>query len=521
MTPLMLPDGFTRGSATVATLFEALGEPLAWWVAGLVLLVAAALVSRRRDGFAVALAAAASLALGVACDGLVDDAYIQFRYAANLAAGEGPVFNPGERIEGASGGIWIGALAIGSQLSGLEAGVVGRLLSLLLAPLATVLAALAGRRLAGGQGGAVAAVLWAALPTPALYAATGLETTAFAAALWLVAAGTAAGRARPAALGGVLAALLRPEGAVLAAFALPAWPRLGRAARAAVVAALVAGAAIAAARLAYYGAPLPRSVMVKGFAAAAPAALGSAYLGSALVEWWPLLLAAAAALRSRLALPALLPALGWTAVVGLRGGDWMPGSRYLLPLLVVLVAAAATRVGRLRAPAILGLVLWGVLQTMPLHDPRPPLIGALARDMATHRVQSRWWEALGRRLGASAPEGATLATGPAGALPYASGLPTFDIYGLCSPVSSPGSGGQAGHRLWGLPEALAKGPTLLYPGRPVPQIDDDDTVLAAAQRALRDAPEVLERYRPQLVRHAPEYPLDIVVDVVWVRLPGR
>ena len=30
----------------------------------------------------------------------VDDAFILLRYAENLAAGHGPVFNPGERVEG-------------------------------------------------------------------------------------------------------------------------------------------------------------------------------------------------------------------------------------------------------------------------------------------------------------------------------------------------------------------------------------------------------------------------------------
>jgi hypothetical protein len=140
--------------------------------------------------------------------------------------------------------------------------------------------------------------------------------------------------------------------------------------------------------------------------------------------------------------------------------------------------------------------------------------------MAEHRVQSRWWEALGHWLGGSAPPGTTLATGPAGALPYASGLPTFDMYGLCSPVSSAGSG-QVGHRLWGLPEALTTGSTVLYPGRPLPQVGDDAAVLAAAERALHDVPGALQRYRPRLVRHRPEYPLDVVVDVVWVRLRER
>jgi len=520
MEPVLLPVGFTRTSATVATLFEPLGHPLAWWLVALALLAAAVFLSRRRAGLATALAVAASLAFAVACDGLVDDAYIQFRYAANLAAGNGPVFNPGERIEGASGGVWIGLLAVGSRLTGLETGVVGRTLSLLLAPLATLLAALAVRRTSGERAGALAAVIWAALPTPALYAATGLETTAFAAALWLTTAGAVAERAGLAAVGGALVATLRPEGTVLAALALPAWRRLGRAGKAAVIAALLAGLAIAGARLAYYGAPLPRSVLVKGFAAAAPAAFGAGYLGRALLEWWPLLLAAPAALRARRALPALLAALGWTAVVTLRGGDWMPGSRYLLPLLVVLVAATAHHADRLRAALVLGFALWGVVQTLPLHEPRPPIVGALARAMAEHRVQSRWWEALGRWLGRSAPPGTTLATGPAGALPYASGLPTFDMYGLCSPVASPGTG-QVGHRLWGLPEAQAAGSTVLYPGRPVPQGADDAAALAAAERALHEVPAALQRYRPRLVRHRPEYPLDVVVDVVWVRLPER
>ncbi len=520
MEPVLLPDGFTRASATVATLLEPLGPPLAWWLAATVLLAAAVLLSRRRAGLAVALAVAASLAFAVACDGLVDDAYIQFRYAANLAAGAGPVFNPGERIEGASGGAWIGLLALGSRLIGLEAGIIGRTLSLLLAPVATLLAALAVRRLAGERAGALAAAIWAALPTPALYAATGLETTAFAAALWLVALGAVTERSGAAALGGALVALLRPEGAVLAALALPGWRRLGRAGRAAVIVALLAGVTIAGARLAYFGTPLPRSVLVKGFAAAAPVAFGAAYLGRALLEWWPLLLVAPATLRARRALPALLAALGWTAVVALRGGDWMPGSRYLLPLLVVLVAAAACHAGRLRAALVIGLALWGVVQIVPLHEPRPPFVGALARAMAEHRVQSRWWEALGRWLGASAPPGTTLATGPAGALPYASGLPTFDMYGLCSKVTSRGSG-QVGHRLWGLPEAESAGATLFYLGRPLPQVGDDGAVLAAAERHLHDVPGVGDRYRPRLIRHRPEYRLDVVADVVWVRSPER
>ncbi|MEK6674696.1 MAG: hypothetical protein AABZ47_03470, partial [Planctomycetota bacterium] len=49
----------------------------------------------------------ATWALGV---GLIDDAYIFLRYARNLAEGNGPVFNVGERVEGYSSPLWTFAL---------------------------------------------------------------------------------------------------------------------------------------------------------------------------------------------------------------------------------------------------------------------------------------------------------------------------------------------------------------------------------------------------------------------------
>src|SRR5206468_3388663 len=97
-------------------------------------LTATAVFDRHVHGGLLAPAAAASFLLGVAANGLVDDAFIQFRYAANLAAGHGPVFNPGERIEGASGGLWMALLGALGALTGWDVASLGRFLSLLLAP---------------------------------------------------------------------------------------------------------------------------------------------------------------------------------------------------------------------------------------------------------------------------------------------------------------------------------------------------------------------------------------------------
>src|SRR5580700_1207941 len=51
-------------------------------------------------------------------DGLFDDAYITFRYAANLARGFGLVFNPGERVLGTTSPLFTFILAAGGRILG-------------------------------------------------------------------------------------------------------------------------------------------------------------------------------------------------------------------------------------------------------------------------------------------------------------------------------------------------------------------------------------------------------------------
>jgi arabinofuranosyltransferase len=515
---VVLPPGWEAAHAPVANALAWLGGPLLWWLLAIPLLTAGILLVARRPKVSLVLAAVATLALATGVNGLVDDAYIQFRYAKNLAAGRGPVFNPGERIEGASGGAWIGALALG-PLAGIDAGVWGRSLSLALAVAATLAAGVAVGSAAGPAAGATAALLWASVPTTAMYAATGLETSAYALVLWLAVLAAAGARSRLPWLAGAGIAALRPEGALLGAAAAPWLGRLPRSARHLVLAALGGGAAMSLARLAYYGAPLPRSATVKGFAAAAGPEMGLTYLWHAAQEWWPLLLALPLlAVRRRTLLPALVPVGAWTALVVARGGDWMPGSRYLLPLVVLLVAAAAaapaSRWTRIAVPA---MALWGCVLLAPLPDPTVRAAGSAWRAMAEHRVQSRWWEALGTLLRRTVVEPTTLASGPSGALPYASGLPTLDMFGLCSVVTARHEGGP-GHRLWGIRQAIGQR-DIIYIGGVVPQVSDPRVVAAAAESQAAGLPELRLEYRPVLVMHRPESTLDVVADVFWVR-PG-
>jgi hypothetical protein len=108
-----------------------------------------------------------------------DDAFISFRYAHNLIAGQGLVFNPGERVEGYTNFLWtlIAALGIAAGQDPLSftrgLGVAAYLLSILVA-VATV-----GCQIGRGRDLLVLA-LFALLvlpPTYPAFAGTGLETS--------------------------------------------------------------------------------------------------------------------------------------------------------------------------------------------------------------------------------------------------------------------------------------------------------------------------------------------------------
>lgn len=204
----------------------------------------------------------------------------------------------------------------------------------------------------------------------------------------------------------------------------------------------------------------------------------------------------------------------------------MPGGRYLVPLLIVLVIGSTmgASAGPSRWPAI-GSVGWGLLLLLPLQQPlaRPSFmpVGRAWRAMAEHRAQARWWEALGTWIRRSVSPGTFLAAGPSGALPYASRLRTFDMYGLCSPVTRAVEG-EAGHRLWGLDQAVARGADLIYPGRELLLVQSQDGALPVALPGLAGATGPLQQYRPITISHLPEYRLDFLRDVLWVRrdFPG-
>ncbi|MDQ7006492.1 MAG: hypothetical protein Q9Q40_04610 [Acidobacteriota bacterium] len=400
---------------------------------------------------ALALALFHGLSFGLC---LQDDAFISLRYSRNLAEGLGLVYNPGERVEGFTNMLWTLLLTLPFRLR-FDPISFTRVVGIASGMSAVAAAFFLARRLEPEQplAASAAAGLVASLPFFMAESAMGLETAAFAA---LAAAGVAQhlreeedGRGRGWLGGAILAAAAwtRPEGLLVAGVLgladllrgsrtrrlspcfLPRW----------ITFAAAAGPLFAF-RWLYYGDLVPNTARAKVGGGLAAVARGIDYLFSFGLAALPLLLAAAvgafflfAGARRRWIWPTLVIPLFYLIYVTIVGGDYKPTFRFFATPAVFFAALAGVGLARaaralrsniLPFPVLLGgtLVIGGVLFSLG-SDVRG-FAAWRAAQLPVHRAAGRW-------LGDHFPAESWLATGNAGVLPYESGLPTIDMYGLC------------------------------------------------------------------------------------------
>ncbi len=401
-----------------------------------------------------------------------DDVYITLRYAQHVAAGQGPVYNVGERVEGYSNPLFLALLAILQPLLArprhmvLAAKFIG-LLAGLLAVLAT--AALARRDPEGASYWGLAPLLAGLSGYLAFWSASGLETGLHA--LLVVAAvggyirSLETGRRAWRVLCGLLFALValsRPEGPIFLVAVLIARGILLRRDRRRpdvadalfIVLAVVPIIAQFVWRHAYYGVWWPNTFYAKAGGGWSTWADGVRHL----------LLALSPGLWSNAALLALLALtlapwrkttpralVLWTAILAqamfivVAGGDWMPGWRFvvpIVPLLALLAPGAANRLldvlhRRRLVEQFAGWIKWlplvlilsvagGHLYTVKQLSHRPS--GWRGLDDAQFFAPE--YKAVADWLSQRAQPGDWLATGEAGLVPYLVGLPTIDCFGL-------------------------------------------------------------------------------------------
>lgn len=295
---------------------------------------------------------------------LADDAYISFRYADNLAAGLGLVFNAGEYVEGYTNLLWTLLLAAAIGLGAAPeavANVLGIVCWLGLAACLFGWSVVRAQR-DGGVLLPLAAAMWLLMPDAQRFATGGLETSLFA---WLSALGLMLAvhyPARRSILAGAglvlaLATLTRPDGALFAALGViaialrpPGCPgRPGMRGRygdvlAVMTPLVLVGAALVAFKLRYYGELLPTAFYAKS-AASAWYEQGLYYVYLFMQRNWvlvPLLallvtlrIAHAGGARATRSYPLLVFAAAatvFTLYVAHSGGDFMYGRRMVMVL---------------------------------------------------------------------------------------------------------------------------------------------------------------------------------------------
>lgn len=342
---------------------------------------------------------------------LCDDSFISLRYAENLVAGNGLVYNAGEFVEGYTNLLWTLLLA-GFAALGADPLEVARYLGLLpYAALALGLIRLSWSRSRDGRHHFVplAAAYVLLAQDFRVWASGGLETMLF---ICLSVGGLALTRRPPDSLRHPLAAgcllalatLTRPDAVLFAgAGAASYWIPLSRVPLKARLRASLAVAAPVALVLAvwipfkldYYGDVFPtafysKSVVESYFSQ------GIVYVGLYFLKNWILLLAVGLALLARLLgwgapqrsddwenLFWLASAGGFLAYLVWIGGDFMFARRLLpvIPMLLIVLEESLSRVEpeqRRRQASVVFLV--ATLLTVPLYGPQRPRIRGISDE---------------------------------------------------------------------------------------------------------------------------------------------
>jgi hypothetical protein len=405
---------------------------------------------------------------------LVDDAWIFYRYASNWAAGLGPVFNAGERVEGYSSLLWTALLALGARLSWRPESLAP-LLGVFFGCLTLILvAALARRFVPQSSWLPIAAPLAVSLSTGlAYFAVAGMDTplfacvllaTAYAAVRWLD-----GGRALPLALSLAALVVVRAEGVayvatILAMLGLFA-SRGGNPAPARTHRRLVAWGLLVAlvqfgGRWLYYGEWISTPALSKAFLEHAIRETRRLHLSYTVlviptlrhgIDYQRHVLLGLAVLVATLLVASVRRTRGLEAawiglslvavnalLIVLAAGDWMPYQRLgiaVWPLVLLLAGWTVVQVARwcgMTVPsgqalaAVTVIVLGGFRFETPLS--RPDVRGILA---AHEDGGSLLYRQLGELLARSEPA-VTVVTSIAGKMPYYAGPRTrvIDLMGL-------------------------------------------------------------------------------------------
>jgi hypothetical protein len=423
-------------------------------------------------------------------DFVCDDAFITFRYAQNLAEGNGPRYNlgAGAPVEGYTDFAWVLWMALFERL-GLDPVAWSRATSVVCGALLLFAVVRSAERHFGPKAAFGAGLFLALQPTFGVWATGGLGTMPFALAIFLLHEQLLSDAERPrgvrAGALALLTALSRADGlfwvVVVLALGLAtararSSRRLGRAVGVAAAIVAVGVGAHVLWRLSYYGDFAPNTARAKIAIGALSLERGARYLASywATVPATLVVFLVGAWHAARRQEDASSPLLrGATVVAGatfgygvLVGGDFMTMGRFYLPalgFLALLFGALVSRLGALRyGLSVAGAVLLSLPAAFDRHVvPRPVREALHFRWSQPYETEyAMWagmkqraeeWTRLGRAIALHTEPGDSVVLSAIGAAGYYSRRFVFDRHGLVSravtltPESAPPGRRSPGH----------------------------------------------------------------------------
>lgn len=499
-----------------------------------------------RMRLAVVLALPAGLALYFLCDRIAttktaliggeryfwldDDMMISMRYARNLAHGYGLVWNPGgPHVEGYSNFLWTLVLSL-PHLAGFPARLVSGevlVINVCLAMLALLWTARVGRQLGLDPAGQWIALLLLACNRWFIYWTAGGSENILLALLLLISAEQflRARRHHPLGLGAGMVlgmmALVRADGLALMVGFLPALviALLRRRARPAVLLPMIAFPVLhVLGRNAYYGQWLPNTYFLKTVAVPLKEAMGSFYLFfNFFFPWMGVcvlhLLSIRLAPRLMARWLALVPWAG-VAYVLLVGGDELPESRFMVPLVPLFILGAVSPGQRVftaiqrrrssRAAAYLSLPGshgWLVL-IFALVGAKSLLLPEAFKALGVERSAiERRNVRIGLILKENTSPDALIAHYWAGAAPYFSDRPAHDMLGKSDAVIAhePGHAGEwePGHTKYDTKYTMSASPDVIVTALPADLLDNR---VRAWDPSCRDYPSLCALYDDPVFR---------------------
>lgn len=404
-----------------------------------------------------------------------DDVWISLRYAENLAGGNGLTFNPGQRVEGYSNFLWVLLIAIPAPALSPDAlTLAAKIIGILAGFFALLVIGWTARYLPltdhSYAAWGAAAFAYGLYGYPAFWSATGMETGLYTLLVAAACCAYLAFRKHPTALRGALAALVftavaltRPEGVIFFfAAAMVEGAKVWHNRKIQTPAVVFAGlfvvfyANFLLWRHAYFGHWLPNTYYAKAGGGFAQLAEGARYLMLTV----PALFWSSPVLLLVFLLPFIpgrrvggavafvgLCVAGQAAFVVYVGGDWMPGARFLVPAMpavALLVPVVIGQIARRRKQAghqplgALARTLLLLAATMLClghlynakqvrHDPSGFTVYDGARYFKhDHFAVAQWLAKNGRSTD-------LVALGEAGLIPYLTGMPALDLFGLMDP----------------------------------------------------------------------------------------